>query len=131
MGLDTRRMNFFQIILTILLIFIAYRVFNNIFVNKLSVEKAIIQSFSFGKKKVLEKQENEEDIPDDKACVLEDPPAYDFKGEELINPRDLKCNECNNYVHKEEDDTDMCHPYKYRDDGLCVINKDVKELCPF
>lgn len=124
-----KRMNLVQFILVVAILAFAGRVLYFVFKKNLTLENAIKKTIEFGPKKVLEKQEPEGPIPDDAACIIDNPPAFDFKGEEVVNPRDIKCKECNNYVHKEEDN--MCSPYKYRDDGYCVIDKKVKEMCPF
>jgi hypothetical protein len=81
---------------------------------------------------VLKEGQQPEGIDEQKACIVDTKeikgPIYTFEGTEVVNTRDLKCNTCHKYVFKEGE---KCSPLKYREDGFCVLDESINQLCPF
>ena len=110
-----------------LVIFYLYKVFTLSLIDEKPVEKAAF--FFLEDTKILEKEEPAEPIAEDLSCSIRDQPAYGFDGIEFKDVRNVKCNDCQNYVYK---DGETCSPYKYNsDEGYCEVNKSVSGLCPF
>lgn len=89
-------------------------------------EKALF--INFENKEAVKMKEPKEKISDKTSCVLETTPGYTFDGTQVDNPRNITCSKCHTYVYK---DDEGCTPYKYRNDGICVIDTAARGECPF
>jgi hypothetical protein len=114
-----------NLLIAILLVY-AYKVIRLVLWEDKPVEKAVL--FFLEDTTVLEKKEPDQPIAEDLSCIIDEQPAFDYSGEELVDVRNVKCAACNDYVYK---DGEKCSPYEYNGEGFCKVNKNVKALCPF